>query len=293
MKRSVLPLVLTVLLLTGCTAGSSDDSAASGGGEAGGAAPAAGAALDPAADAEAGAAAPVLARADLLGSAVVRTAELGVRVDDVRAAAVRAGQLAREAGGGVASERADAARDGDGANAELALRVPPEAFDDLLDRLIALGDERSRSVSSEQVGDQLVDLESRLSTQRASVARVQALLGEAANLGEVVQLEAELTRRTADLESLQARVAALRDSVQLSTVVLRLDSSDDAVLAGGPGGFLDGMSGGWAALLASLAVLATVTGAVLPFVPFAAVALLVLARARRRRSGQVPGASVA
>jgi len=277
--RLALPLVLSAVLLTGCT-GSADQAATSS--TAGGSA----------ALSDSGEAAPApsdedtaatLARADLAGSAVVRTAELGVRVDDVRRAADDAGRLVREAGGGVAAERTDGASDaGDQANAELVLRVPPERFDELLGRLVALGEERSRSVSTEEVGDQLVDLESRLATQRASVARVQTLLAEATNLGEVVQVEAELTRRTADLESLQARVAALQGQVQQSTVVLRLDG-DGPVAAAGPSGFLDGLNGGWTALLATLSVLAVLIGAVLPFVPLALVALLIVVRARRRR----------
>jgi len=280
-KRSA-ALVLTALLLTACT-GSSEDSATSSGGAGSQAVDPMTTADEAVGDEDGGESAPVLGRADLVGSAVVRTAELAVRVDDVRAAADEAGRLAREGGGGVASERTDGVRDGGSATAELTLRAAPERFDELLGRLAALGEERRRSVSTEEVGDQLVDLESRLTTQRASVARVQALLAEAGSLGEVVQVEAELTRRTADLESLQARVAALRESVQLSTVVLRLDAGSDPGAAAAPGGFLDGLAGGWSALLASLTLLATVTGALLPFLPLLLVVWLVVRRRRPAR----------
>ena len=230
-----------------------------------------------------------LARVDPAGSAVIRTAELGVRVDDVRASADAAGRLVRDAGGSVAAERADATSGSDVANAELSLRVPPERFDEVLARLSDLGEERSRSLGTEEVGDELVDLDSRLATQRASVERVRALLAEATNLGEVVQIEAELTRRTADLESLQARRAALGEQVEMSTIVLRLDSEDDEVIAGGPG-FFDGLRTGWEALVATAVVLATVTGAVLPFVPLVLVATWVVLRLRRRRADAGPAA---
>lgn len=280
-------LALGLALLTACT-GSSDDAAmsASGDSTAGGGVEGLTVPGAPAAPAPPGEpAGTTLARVDLIGSAVIRTAELGVRVDDVRAAADTAGRLVRETGGAVAFERADAPRDGDGdvASAELRLRVPPERFDDVLSRLAALGDERARTLSTEEVGDQIVDLDSRLATQRASVERVRALLAEAGNLTEVVQVEAELTRRTADLESLEARRAALGEQVALSTVVLRLDSEEGDVVAGAPG-FLDGLRGGWEALVASALVLATVAGALLPFLPLVVLGVLVTARLRRRRA---------
>lgn len=54
--------------------------------------------------------------------------------------------------------------------------MPPEGLDELISRLAALGQERSRSLGTEEVGDELVDLQVRLGTQRASVERVRALL---------------------------------------------------------------------------------------------------------------------
>jgi hypothetical protein len=285
-RSALAPLLLTAALaLTACSGGSSDDAASSDSGSGAGTASdsVGGGAAQAPAPAEGGATTTdSLARVDVTGSALVRTAELGVRVERVREAADRAGRVVRDAGGQVAAERADgAAVDGGFANAELTLRVPPERFDDVLRQLSALGEERSRSTSTEEVGDELVDLESRLATQRASVDRVRALLAEAGDLGQVVQVEAELTRRTADLESLQARLAALDERVALSTVVLRLDSEDSPEAAGAPG-FLDGLRGGWDALLASARVAGAVVGALLPFLPVLAVAALVAHRLRRR-----------
>ena len=279
-------LVLGAALLAGCSGGedsamSSDAGAASAPELAQGLSDSAGAA----AQAQPAESTETLARVDPVGSAVIRTAELDVQVDGVRAAADAAGRLARDAGGGVELERAGA---GDLASAELRLRVPPERFDEVLTQLSGLGEERSRTLSTEEVGDQLVDLDSRLATQRASVERVRALLAEAGDLGEVVQIEAELTRRTADLESLQARRAALGEQVALSTVVLRLQGDDgDDVVAGAPG-FLDGLRGGWEALAATALVLATVTGALVPFVPFVLLAVWLTVRLRRRRPAAAP-----
>lgn len=284
-------LLAAGLLLAGCTGASDSESASSAEGGASTeqgpalAAPDSGAATEDTGDTTAGTgAAPVLGSVDPASAEVIRTASLAVEVEQVRMAADRAAQLVREAGGGVVSEQADAAGDAaavEGGRSELVLRVPPERFDAVLTQLADLGQERSRSVGVEDVTDQVVDLESRLATQRASVERVRALLDQAVNLGEVVQIEGELTQRTADLESLQARLESLRAQVDRSTITLSLYTEQGAPPVAA-GGFLDGLRSGWDALLGSARVLAVVSGALLPFVPVLLIAAFVTARVRSR-----------
>ena len=282
MRRSPAAAVLTALLLTACTGGGGDSAtsasdADSGGGRASAedvAAPAAGGTTGEGPSLTSGRVAPA--------GAVIRTAELAVRVDDVRAAADEAGRLARGAGGAVESEQRGSS-DEDG-TAVVVLRVPPRAFDATVDRLAALGDERSRQVGTEDVSDQVVDLDSRIATQRASVERVRALLDRARNLGEVVQVEGELTKRTADLESLEARLAALEEQVDLSTITLRLDAADGPVAPGDALGFGDGLRAGWDALVTVGRVLGVTAGALLPFTPLLLVAAVAVWRTRARRT---------
>lgn len=292
MRRPVLAAVLlAAVLLTGCSAGSESSSAqpssADAAGSDGEAAAAPQAAIADGATADTTVTSAPLGSVVPVGASLIRTAELGVRVEDVRAAADRAADIAVTSGGTVASERSSGAegyRD-----ATLLLRVPPERFDAAVAALAALGDEQSRSLGTEDVGDQVVDLESRLSTQRASVERVRALLGEAQNLGEVVQIEGELTRRTADLESLQARLAALTERVEQSTITLNLYGADAAVPVDDRAiGFADGLRGGWAAFLATARVLAATLGALLPFLPL--VLLAALAWRLRARRAATPAA---
>jgi hypothetical protein len=141
------------------------------------------------------------------------------------------------------------------------------------------------------VGEQVVDLQARLATQRASVDRVRTLLDEADALGQVVQIEGELTRRTADLESLEARLQSLEGAVALSTVVVRLHSQDGPVV-GSALGFGDGLRSGWAAVLAVGRVLAVSAGALLPWSPLLLLGgWLVVRRRRPRAATSVPAAA--
>jgi hypothetical protein len=286
--RLAAPLV-ALLLLTGCSSGDTDsggsaesaaqDTGGSGGGDA--AAPAA--PQDSAAEPGPPPEQSVSARVVAPGAALIRTAELTVRVRDVRAAADEAARLAAAATGAVASEERSGS--GERASAVVRLRVPPEQFDATVARLADLGEELDRRVGTTDVTDEVVDLESRLATQRASVARVRALLDGAEALADVVQIEGELTRRTADLESLQARLAAVRGQVEQSTITLSLVGDDAAgAAATGPRGFRDGLEAGWEALVAVTRAVGVTAGALLPFTPLLLVAALVW-RLRRRPAG--------
>ena len=116
----------------------------------------------------------------------------------------------------------------------------------------------SRNASTDDVTAQYVDTESRVKTMQASVDRVRALMSQATKLGEIVALEAELSRRQADLEATQSQLAALKDSVALAPVEVRL-STDEQVLAEADDstGFLAGLKAGWTAFTGSVTVLLT------------------------------------
>lgn len=290
-RRSPAPLALlaalvaAAVLLAGCTVGG-DESAGAESSQGDGAE--AGAPLTAGGGGTGGAAEPASAPISIVsarvvpGKAVIRTGELVVRVEDVAAAAEQAARTALAAGGSVEAEERSSG--GDGGSAVVVLRVPPAAFEATLRRLADLGEELERRRGTQDVTEQVVDLDTRIASQRASVARVRALLDRADTIGEIVQVEAELTRRTADLESLEARLAVLEEQVEQATITLRLEGEDGAgALAGGPLGFGDGLQAGWDALVAVGRAVGVTAGALLPFTPVLLLAGL-LWRARSRRT---------
>ena len=68
-------------------------------------------------------------------------------------------------------------------------------------------------------------MESRIKTQRASVARIRELMDQATKLSDVVTLEGELSSRQADLESLLAQQTSLKDRTSLATITLSLSET--------------------------------------------------------------------
>jgi Domain of unknown function (DUF4349) len=237
---------------------------------------------------------------------LVRRAQLSLKVTNVAQAAAKVRAASATAGGMVVSENIGAVdpqpetgteRPGPlpaTTYGEITVSVPADRLDAFLDNVSRLGTLLSRQSSSQDVKQQYVDTESRLRTMRASVARVRALMARATTINQIVTLEAELSRREADLESLESQLAALKDSIARSPVQVSL-TTDAAVVTPAETGFLAGLQRGWEAFTASLTVLVTGLGALLPFAVLAAlvgIPLVVWLRRRRTASpAPAPGSA--
>ncbi|NBM20854.1 DUF4349 domain-containing protein, partial [Streptomyces sp. GC420] len=275
------------LALTGCS-GANDSSDASQAADKGAAAPGA----QDAAGGEGAreGAAQDRASAKLPAVHIIRTARLTLRVEDVPKAVETARDTVEGAGGVVGSETTD--RDADGhERSRIVLRVPQEEYGNVLASLEGAGKLVERKVNAEDVTDQVVDVEARLKTQRASIERVRELMDRATKLSDVVTLEGELSARQAELEALEAKQASLKDRTTLATITLVLAETEVKPEEDDDPTFFEAVAGGWDAFLTTLRWIAVVLGAVLPFA--AAVALLfagwrLLVRPRLPRRPRVP-----
>ncbi|CAL9291590.1 DUF4349 domain-containing protein [Streptomyces sp. SudanB52_2052] len=229
---------------------------------------------------------------------IIRTASLTVQVKDVPKALEEARTRTENAGGYVGNETTT--RDAEGRErTRVVLRVPADEYDEVLAGLEGAGKLIDRSAKAQDVTDQVVDVQSRITSQRASVARIRELMDRADKLSDVVTLEGELSSRQADLEALLARQASLKDRTSLATITLSLsetpvkkqEKKDDDP------GFLDALAGGWNAFVTMLRWLAVALGAVLPFAAVAALVVLLWLRVVRprlpRRPRPAPASSAA
>ncbi|MDV9201305.1 DUF4349 domain-containing protein, partial [Streptomyces sp. Wh19] len=268
-------LVAGLLALSGCGASDSASDASSGDSKRAFGAEERGAADAAAGKAEKGTAGSPSQRrkTDALpsGTHVIRTAALSVEVRNVPKAAAVARSAAEGSGGLVADEKTERVDDTHDMS-HLVLRVPQGEYDAVLKRLAGTGKLLSRTSSAKDVTDQVVDVESRIATQRASVARVRKLMDQAEKLSDVVTLEGELSSRQATLESLLAQQASLKDRTTLATITLELTEPETAAKDGDDDpGFLDALGGGWHAFVTALLWLAMAVGAAAPFLAAAAV----------------------
>ncbi|MFF6778752.1 DUF4349 domain-containing protein [Streptomyces sp. NPDC012637] len=222
---------------------------------------------------------------------VIRTAELYVEVKDATKGAAAARRVVAGAGGHVGNETTERIDDTHVVS-RLVLRVPQERYDSVLAELAGAGRLLSRKADAKDVTEQVVDVESRIATQRASVARVRALMDRATRLSDVVTLEGELSRRQAELESLLAQQASLKDRTTLATITLELSEPEGphAVEEDGRPGLGDALRGGWDALVAAVAWILVVLAALAPWLAVAAVLYAVWRWALRPRLRRRPKA---
>ena len=298
-KRTTILLgtaLVSGILLTACSDGASNTSSSGGSAAAGEpavkeAAPAQDAAKPEAQAKDEPAKAPDLS---VDQRSIVYRGTITVRVKNANAAAGQASGIADTAGGFVGSDNR-ASGTGGADTATLELRVPAEKFYAVVDQLSKLGTEEMRQISTEDVTEQTVDLDARITVQQARVDSGRRLLAQAKSLSDLVMLEREVATRESDLASLQAKKRRLADLTALSTITATLLGPEAAVPKPNdkPGGFLGGLTAGWHALLDSLAVLLTVLGAVLPWLIALGLPLWVVFVALRRfRQSRRPAKSL-
>ena len=148
---------------------------------------------------------------------LIRRGMMGVAVTDLEPARVRLEHSASALGAEVS--RAEVTQD---SRAEYALRVPPERLEALMDSVATLGHVDSRTVSAEDVTEQVVDAEARLAALRASRDRLTQLLERATTVQDVISVERELARVQGEIESLDGRLQAMKGQVAMSELTVRM-----------------------------------------------------------------------
>ncbi len=224
-------------------------------------------------------------------ASIISTGTVSLRADDVGDARFEVQKVVDRVGGQVTDSETRTDDDGAVRTARLVLRVPSSEFTETMDALEKVADLEASSTTSEDVTTQVVDTNVRIRVQRQSIARIEQLLDRAGSIRDIVAVERQLTDREARLNSLLRQQAYLADQTSLSTITVHLQRHkvDEPEEEDGEDGFLAGLSAGWDALGTVAVGLATVAGAVLPFLGVALVLglpgwLLARGAVRRRRT---------
>jgi len=141
---------------------------------------------------------------------LVRRGDLSAVVEDLTPPLVRTYSLTTSLGGYIASESRDDRK------LSVSLRVPEPKLDVALDSLSQLGTVTSRSVSSQDVTEETIDVEARIQSLAAERDQLRALVQRASVLGEIFTIDRELARVQGELDSLERRLQHLRNTAALA-----------------------------------------------------------------------------
>jgi hypothetical protein len=165
--------------------------------------------------------------------AIVRTAALRIVTNDFGAGRPTIERIVAAAGGFVDKMTVM----GDPGSARMlrgTLRIPSDRLGEVAERLRALGQVTEDTQGTEDVTDQLVDLDVRLRSARATELRLTELLRKrTGTLADVLEVERELARVRVDIERLDAETANVGRRVSYATLTIDLAEERKAGLQPG------------------------------------------------------------
>jgi hypothetical protein len=154
---------------------------------------------------------------------LVKRAELELQVEAIDPALEAANTLVQQLGGDVINLQQQTPTGGrERATAFLEMRVPQAQLDTALQQLGELGTVQRRSLTADDVSDQLVDFQARLKNLRRAEATVLEIMERSGDIDEVLKVAQELRNLRASIEQIDAQLQQLRQQVSYSTIGLRL-----------------------------------------------------------------------
>jgi uncharacterized protein DUF4349 len=159
---------------------------------------------------------------------VIRKATISLRVTDIEKSE-KTVDHETEAIGGYVDATSSTDLNSDHPQMDVTVRVPVAQFDGALEKFEALGVSLSKTVSSDDVTGQLVDLDARMRTLGAEEDTYRNLLRRVTKMADIIALQDKLTDVRSQLESMGSQRKTLGSLAALSTITVHLERSAQAV----------------------------------------------------------------
>ncbi len=104
----------------------------------------------------------------------------------------------------------------------VALRVPEKSFPDALADATALGKLKSQKIETQDVTEEYVDLQARLTNAQTQEKALTDLMDKAKNVQEVLQVQQYLAQTQQEIEQLKGRLRFLDEHTSYSTITMNL-----------------------------------------------------------------------
>ena len=154
---------------------------------------------------------------------LILTAKIDMRSKDPWATSDRAQAIASGLGGDVLNLSQSGTADT--RSASLTIRVPSNRFGDALQALKSLdGEIQTSGVSAQDVTDQFVDLQARLTAKQAEEQRYIAILNRANTIDEILKVDASLGSVRTQIEQLTAQINSIKGRTEFSTISMSIST---------------------------------------------------------------------
>lgn len=185
--------------------------------------------------------------------------------------------LVKEAGGYISSDNQN--NYSGSPRFEQVVRIPADKLDAFISKIEELARKvDSKSISTQDVTEEFIDVETRLATKKQLEARYRELLKKASSVKDIIEVEAQLNNVRSEIESMEGRLKYLNSQVSYST--LSLNYYQPAAGNYGFGSrFMNSFGDGWRSLLDFIIALF----ASWPFIIIIGVAFWLFIRWRRRK----------
>ena len=106
-------------------------------------------------------------------------------------------------------------------NTSVEIRVPAANFETLLSEVtVGVEDFDTRDIEVSDVTEEFIDLEARIKTKKELEAQYHELLDKAQSVGDILEIEREISYLREEIESLEGRLRYLSKSVSYSTLTI-------------------------------------------------------------------------
>ncbi len=215
---------------------------------------------------------------NILGRKIISTASLTLEVKSVEKAFTDITKIVEANQGFISGS--STYNTGGSKNGQMIIRVPQKNFYSTIEQIDALGTEKSRQISGQDVTEEWIDVGARLDNLKKQESRFQEILKNASTVKDVLEVERELERVRGEIESLTGRMNYLNQSVEMSTITVNV--MEPAPIAGEGWGITDALREAATGFIGSVNGLIVFIGYILPIVVFIALIVL-LARWVKRK----------
>lgn len=156
---------------------------------------------------------------------VIRSGDVAALVKDVRVAITNVSEFAVKEGGYVVSSYVSKSEDKP--YGTLSMRVPAVKFDAAFNLIRGLGDVQSENVNGQDITEEYIDLEAQMKNLRATETQLLQLMQRSGSIGDILNVQRELTNVRSQIERLEGRMKYLKESVAMSTISVHFSTDPD------------------------------------------------------------------